>query len=327
MQALRGVNSSKVEWLRPYSVLGVVRFHCRKTRFAIPMKLPPFSYCAPRSLHEALDELRLFPQRVRVLAGGQSLLPAMNMRLSMPDRLLDINRLPELQGISVQEDRMVIGAMTRHAEIMESREVHSRLPMLHAAARHIAHPAIRSRGTLGGSLALADPAAEWPACCLVSDAVMIVQSVSGERRIPAVDFFLGMYETALRSDELLKAVEFHLPPAGDLFFFDEIAHRQGDFAMAGIAARTGAGAIRAVMFGVSDRPVDLGSLLSAVVPAVGGSTGKGIDESSIDGVINRLPEVLQPMESPHCSASLRLHYAGLLLRRAVKALFSRTTQS
>lgn len=284
------------------------------------MKLPPFSYCAPRSLADALDRLHTPEQSVRVLAGGQSLLPAMNMRLSAPEVLLDINRLPELRGISVQEDRMVIGAMTRHCEIAESAMVADRLPMLQTAAGHIAHPAIRSRGTLGGSVVLADPAAEWSACCVVLDAVMIAESASGERHIAASDFFQGMYDTALRSDELLKAVVFPLPVKEDLYFFDEIARRVGDFAMAGIAARVSAGALRVVLFGVADRPVDVSALLSSGKSTSDGPGEKPMDDIALDSVIDRLSAVIQPMESPQCSASLRLHYAGLLLRRAVRSL-------
>lgn len=284
------------------------------------MKLPPFSYCVPGSLNEALGHLHSPVHTVRVLAGGQSLLPAMNMRLSTPDLLLDINHLPELRGISVQGDRMMIGAMTRHCEIAESTMVAERLPLLQAAARHIAHPAIRSRGTLGGSVVLADPAAEWPACCIALDATLIAESASGERHIAAADFFQGMYDTALRSDELLKAVVFPLPMKEEPYFFDEIARRVGDFAMAGIAARATAGSLRAVLFGVADRPVDISALLPSGGSASDEPSQNRIDDTVLNEVISRLPEVIQPMDSPHCSASLRLHYAGVLLRRAVQAL-------
>ena len=174
---------------------------------------------------------------MRVLAGGQTLLATLNMRLSEPALLVDIGALDSLRGIAVQGGSLRIGALTRHVEIEESPLVAQHAPLLAMAAPHIAHRAIRNLGTIGGTLAYADPAAEWPACVLALGGTLVLQSSGGERRVAADDYFLGLYSTARQDDELLAACELPLIVADERHHFDELARRHGDYAVAGLAAR------------------------------------------------------------------------------------------
>jgi len=171
------------------------------------VKAPAFAYAKPRSLQEAFELLERHGERARVLAGGQSLIPSLNMRLSSPEVLVDIGGLP-LRGTVVKGQRISIGALATHAEIEASAEIRRHVPMLAEAVKHVAHPAIRNRGTLGGSLALADPAAEYPAVAVALDATLVLHGRGGERRVQAKDFFKGLFETALRPGEIIVAAEF-----------------------------------------------------------------------------------------------------------------------
>src|SRR5687767_8445618 len=166
------------------------------------MKAPPFAYIRPGSLPEALELLDAYGEGAKLLAGGQSLLASLNMRLSSPEILIDIARIPELAGIRTAGDRVHIGALTTHAEIEGSPEIARHLPLLTQAAPHIAHVAIRNAGTLGGSIAMADPSAEWPACCVALDAEFVVTARAGSRRVKARNFFKGVYATDLRWNEI-----------------------------------------------------------------------------------------------------------------------------
>src|SRR2546430_4349426 len=174
------------------------------------MKAPRFAYARPASLAEALALLAEYKDDARVLAGGQSLVPMMNFRVAAPKVLVDINRIGSLGGIKVTRSFVRIGALTRHVELERSAEVAKHLPLVASAMPHIAHPAIRNRGTFGGSCALGDPAAELPACALALGATFIVAGKKGERRIAAEDFFRGLYATALKPGELLVAAEFQI---------------------------------------------------------------------------------------------------------------------
>ena len=164
------------------------------------MKAPPFAYARARSLVEVFDLLERHGDGAKLLAGGQSLIATLNMRLSAPQLLIDITRLTELSGIQAGNGMVKIGALTTHAEIERSPEIRKHLPLLAQAAPHIAHPAIRNVGTIGGSIALADPAAEWPACCVALDAQFVIAGKAGTRRVAAREFFKGLYATALRPD-------------------------------------------------------------------------------------------------------------------------------
>ena len=252
------------------------------------MKAPAFAYAKPASLQEALGLLK--HGGAKVLAGGQSLIPSLNMRLSSPELLVDIGGLRELRGISLQKDVLKIGALTTHAQLENSPEVKKHVPLLAQAVPHVAHAAIRNRGTIGGSLALADPAAEYPAVVVALDAVL----VTNERRIEAARFFKGLYETALKPGELLTAVEFPLAKPSDKSVFLELMRRHGDYAIVGLAAHND----RYVFFGVGDRPVPF-------------SFKKGLEEAKAELKAN-----LRPLADLYNGQATKLHLAGVLLERA-----------
>ena len=198
------------------------------------MKASAFAYAKPASLAEAFALLE--NPNAKVLAGGQSLIPSLNMRLSSPELLVDITGLKELRGISVQGAMLRIGALTTHAQIEKSGEVKKHVPLLAQAVPHIAHAAIRNRGTLGGSLALADPAAEYPACAVALEAVFTIRNKTSERRVTAEQFFKGLFATDLKLGELLIAVEFPVAAKSDRSVFLELTRRHGDYAIIGLAA-------------------------------------------------------------------------------------------
>ena len=200
------------------------------------MKSAAFDYVKPKVLQEALSLLEQGGDDARLIAGGQTLLATLNMRLSEPSVLIDITDLKELQGITVVGDQLRIGALVTHTEIEDSELVAKHAPLLKAAAPHIAHRAIRNLGTWGGSLAYGDPAAEWPACTLTLQATMIIHGPAGERRISAKDFFIDLYTTSLEPDEILVATEIPLADKQEVFYFHELARRHGDYAVAGLAA-------------------------------------------------------------------------------------------
>src|SRR6266699_5242424 len=202
-----------------------------------PMKASAFSYARATSVVNALELLVAHGDKAKVLSGGQSLMPAMNLRLISPELIVDIGEIAELRGIAVSGDVLTIGALTRHVDLARSPEIAAHAPLLTEAIAHVAHPAIRNRGTLGGSLAHADPAAELPACMVALNATMIIRGQGGERRIAAENFFRGIFQTALSAEELLIAVELPLARRNSAHFFLEFARRHGDYAIAGLAAQ------------------------------------------------------------------------------------------
>src|SRR6201996_6326607 len=231
------------------------------------MKASAFSYARATSVGNALELLAAHGDGAKVLSGGQSLMPAMNLRLITPELLVDISELAELRGIERKGDVLCIGALTRHVDLLRSPEIATHAPLLTEAIAHVAHPAIRNRGTLGGSLAHADPAAELPACMVALDATVVVRGQAGERRIAAEDFFTGIYETALTAQELLVAVEVPVTQKDSAHFFHEFARRHGDYAIVGAAARAilrdGVfDDLRIAFFAVGDRPVLARSIAS-----------------------------------------------------------------
>ena len=219
------------------------------------MKPANFQYVRPTSLAEALELLAMEDMDVAALAGGQSLIPMMNFRVARPEVLVDLNPLDELRCLDLDGEPVQVGAMTRYAELEASADLAERLPLVASALPHIAHVAIRNRGTLGGSLALADPAAEMPAIMLALGATFTVASLAGERKVSADDFFLGTYETCLERGELVAAIEAPAARPCDGFGFCEIARRHGDYAMAGVAVAAREGVPRVALFAVSGRPV------------------------------------------------------------------------
>ncbi|MGA7996758.1 MAG: xanthine dehydrogenase family protein subunit M [Bradyrhizobium sp.] len=284
------------------------------------MKASAFSYARATSVANALELLGTHGDRAKVLSGGQSLMPAMNLRLISPELIVDIGELAELRGIAVSGDVLRIGALTRHVDLRRSPEVAAHAPLLTEAAGHVAHPAIRNRGTLGGSLAQADPASELPACIVALDAMIIVRGPRGERRIAAVDFFKGIYETGLTPDELLVAVELPVGRKGSVHFFHEFARRHGDYAIAGLAAQAILDGglftdLRLAFFAVGDRPVLAG--------AAHGLIGVPITPALLSDRSAALGEELDPQEDQQASAAMRRHLAKVLMRRCVTALLGR----
>src|ERR1700761_4282750 len=224
------------------------------------MKASAFSYTRPTSVTNAIALLAAHGDRAKVLSGGQSLMPAMNLRLISPELIVDIGDIAELRGIAVTGDVVRIGALMRHVDLQNSAEIAAHVPLLTEAIAHVAHPAIRNRGTIGGSLAHADPAAELPACMLALGATIIVRGQDRERRIAAEDFFTGIYETALTPEELLVAVEIPIARKDSAYFFHEFARRHGDYAIVGMAAQASLqngifADLRLAYFAVGDRPV------------------------------------------------------------------------
>jgi len=192
------------------------------------MKASAFSYARATSVGNAIELLVAHGDRAKVLSGGQSLVPALNLRLLSPDLIVDIGALRELRGITIEGGLVRVGALTRHSELLTSAELAVHAPLIVEAVAYVAHPAIRNRGTIGGSLAHADPAAELPACMVALNATIIVVGPFGERRIAAKDFFKGIYETDLTPHELLVAVEWPVPANNSAHFFCEFARRNGD---------------------------------------------------------------------------------------------------
>jgi carbon-monoxide dehydrogenase medium subunit len=280
------------------------------------MKAPRFAYARPASIAQALALLAEHRDEARVLAGGQSLVPMLNFRVAAPRVLVDINRIDALAGIKITKSHARIGALTRHVELERSDDIARHLPLVAQAMPHVAHPAIRNRGTFGGSCALADPAAELPACALALAATFIIAGKKGERRVPAEDFFRGLYATALKPGELLVAAEFPLAKPGYASAFGELARRHGDYAMVGLAAHgsTQGGKfsdLRCAFFGVGDRPQRASGLEKALE---GGS--------AVDGALASLDGDLEPRADLHASAAMKLHLAKVLAGRVLKELLA-----
>jgi aerobic carbon-monoxide dehydrogenase medium subunit len=284
------------------------------------MKAPAFAYARASSVDGALEMLSVHGENARLLAGGQSLLPAMNLRLICPEIVIDIGDLAELQGIAVRDGVVSIGAMTRHFELLESPQIAVFAPLLAAAVRHVAHPAIRNRGTIGGSLAQADPAAELPACMIALDATIVVRGRAEARRIAAVDFFQGIFTTALSAKELLVAVELPIARSSSTHFFHEFARRHGDYAIAGVAAHATIegpvfSALRMAFFAVADRPV----LAKAATRLINVT----VTPERILAAAEAFGDELDPPEDQQASAVLRRHLAKVLFRRCAEALLTR----
>ena len=282
------------------------------------MKPSPFDYVKPASLDEALSLLGESDGEVAILAGGQSLMPTLNMRLSSPSLLIDINGITELDGIEVVEDVIRVGALTRHQVVQNSADIARHAPLISMAMPHIAHPAIRNRGTFGGSIALADPAAELPACLCALGATIEIAGNKGRRVVSAIDFFKDLYETDLADDELLTAVEIPTLADGYKSAFEELARRHGDYAMAGLAAHglidgDKVSDLRLAFFAVGGTPV-LAKNASAV------AEGKSVDDAMLSAVQSALEKDLDPFDDLNCSAAVKMLYAKELTSRALKAL-------
>jgi aerobic carbon-monoxide dehydrogenase medium subunit len=284
------------------------------------MKASAFAYARATSVADALELLIAHGDGAKVLSGGQSLMPAMNLRLISPEIIVDIGGIAELRGIAVRGDLLTIGALTRHVDLLRSPEIATHAPLLSEAIAHVAHPAIRNRGTIGGSLAHADPASELPACMLALNATVIVRGPGGERRIAAADFFTGIYQTDLSVQELLVAVELPVARKKSAHFFHEFARRHGDYAIVGLAAQAMVEGgvlkdLRLAFFAVGDRPV--------LAKAAARLVGSVVTPALLSEASTALGEELDAQEDQQASASMRRHLAKVLMVRCVSALLGR----
>lgn len=272
------------------------------------MKASAGGYARARSVRHALDLLAASGGQGRVLAGGQSLVAAMNMRLSTGDLLVDISRLDALSGVSREGDVLRIGALTRHAQIGTDPLIRAHAPLLADAVSYIAHAAIRNRGTIGGAVAHADPAAEFPACVLALGATIHAEGPDGPRAIAAEDFFEGLFTTALAPDEILTAITVPVAGTGEVHVLEELARRSGDYALAGLCLVRRGTAHRIALFSVGPTPV----LATGAMRA--------LDSKDLDGAVQALAAEIDPPSDTQASAAYRRHLSGVLLRRAVARL-------
>ena len=281
------------------------------------MKLPHVDYEAPKTVSEAVELLAEQQDDASVLAGGQSLIPLLALRLAYPAVLVDINGITELSGVSAADGRVAVGAMTREYVAEASATVADAVPLLAAALPLIGHEAIRSRGTIGGSMAHADPAAELPAVARALDAEFVVRGPTGERVIPAAEWFEGYLTTARRPDELLTQVRFPAAERGTGISFQEVARRHGDFAIVGLAASLtlSGGAIsdaRLAFAGISDVPVRATGAEDLLV-------GEGPSPELFDEAARRATDDSDPPADVHGSPEYRRKVAAALVRRGLRA--------
>lgn len=279
------------------------------------MKPNAFGYVRARSLEEVLSILGEHGDEAKILAGGQSLIPAMNMRFAAPGMLIDVSGVSELRGIQILDGCVRIGAMSRHVEVLSSPAVAAHAPLVAKAMPHIAHATIRNRGTFGGSLCNADPASELPACALAAGAAFNILGVSGARTVAATDFFLGTYATCLASDEILVSVDIPSAIPATVTFFDEVARRKGDYAMAGLAAQATVtngrfADARMVFFAVSE--VALASPTAGRVLC-----GVPIADVDAEAICQAVGDDISPFDDLTTSGAAKLVIMKTLVRRAM----------
>jgi carbon-monoxide dehydrogenase medium subunit len=278
------------------------------------MKPAPFAYHRPADLDEALDVLAQVGSDGKVLAGGQSLVPLLSMRLAAPGHLVDINHVPGLDVVEVTGDVVRCGALVRHTDLLRHPGAFTAQPLLRRALEHVAHPTIRNRGTTVGSICHADPAAEMPAVTLLLGGTLLVRSRRGERRLAAADLFAGPLETTLAPDELAVAVEWPVTAPGEISAMVEVSRRHGDYAVCGVAAQVlveDDGTVRSarvayVSMGPTPRVLDL-------TPAL---AGQHVEQADWTSAATAAAEQLEPEADIHASADYRRHLARVLTRRA-----------
>jgi len=280
------------------------------------MKLPPFDYACPSSIAEAIALLASHRGEAKVLAGGQSLIPMLAFRVAAPAVLIDLRKIAELRRIGLANDGVTLGAMVRWRDILEHPKLRTAHPLLMTAVAHVAHYQIRNRGTVGGSLAHADPAAELPAIAVTCDAGITVMGKAGERIVAARDFFRGPLTTALAAEEMVTEIRFPAWPAKRRFGFCEFARRRGDFALAGAAVfydDSGGTADNAHVgaVGVADRPMRLGAVEEVL-------NGKAIDEGTIGKAEAAASAAVDPPDDIHASGAYRKALIGVMVERALR---------
>jgi carbon-monoxide dehydrogenase medium subunit len=289
------------------------------------MKPPPFEYLAADSVDAAVQALADSGGDGKIIAGGQSLLPMLNFRLLRPSVLVDINRIPDLAYVRDDGDRIRIGPLTRHHALEISNIVATQLPVLHEAMGYVAHLAIRNRGTIGGSLSHADPAAELPMMSLLLDARLEVQSLAGRRTIEAQDFFLGALTTALEDGEML--VEVNLPKLrkGTGWAFEEVARRSGDFALACVAVTLShddgkISDVRIGMMGVGETPM-------RATEAERLLAGQRYSDAVVAAAVEAIRVAVEPNTDLHASSAYRRHLVGILAQRAIAKAWDRAMEA
>jgi len=288
------------------------------------MKPPPFKYIPAESLEHALEQMAEHGDAAKLLAGGQSLIPAMNFRVLQPSVLIDLNRVDSLEYIESEDDgTLLLGAMTRQRDLEKSEAVEQVSPLLHEAMPHIAHPQIRTRGTLGGSLAHADPAAELPVIVIAGGARMRATGPDGDRWIEAKEFFEGMFSTALRPEEVLVEVAFPPSAPGSGWSFEETSRRRGDYAMMGIAVQVELDAdgvckqARLVYLNAGDGPIEAeqaASILRGEAPST---------EVFASAAIEAAEKEIDPLGNIHATVDFQRHLARVLTVRALEKAFAR----
>ena len=282
------------------------------------MKPAPFAYVRAQTLDQVFDLLDQHGDDARILAGGQSLMATLNMRLSEPELLIDINHIDGISGIELKCDKVRIGALTRHNEVAASPIIAEHAPLIAKAMPHIAHQAIRNRGTFGGSIAFADPAAELPAVSRAVGADFILQSRAGTRTVAANDFFLGLFETARQPNEILIAAEVPSIPANEKTAFTELARRHGDYAIIGLAAQGSAdggtfGNMRLAFFGAGDRPIMAQAANAAL-------EGQSYSDATVAAAQEALDADLDPMNDLNGPPAMKMHLARVITARVLAEL-------
>jgi CO/xanthine dehydrogenase FAD-binding subunit len=289
------------------------------------MKPPPFSYRDPGTVEEVLQLLAEYGEDARLLAGGQSLLPMLNFRLVQPAVIIDLNGVAGLDQIQVSGDGLGIGSMARQAAVEGHPDVVQGWPLLADALRHVAHPQIRNRGTIGGSIAHNDPAAELPAIMMALGAGMIVRSAKGQRVVPAEDFFAGHLETVMTPDELLTRIEVPAAGAAAGWGFHELSRRHGDFALAAVAVQVtpgvdgGAPDARVVVTGVADKPFRV-TRAEELLREGGWSDARA---TAIRDATEEAVEAAEPFEDHHAPGWYRRQVAGVMAARACQDAVAR----
>ncbi len=291
------------------------------------MKPAPFEYFVPDSIEQALDLLRQHGDEAKILAGGQSLVPAMNFRIQQPGILIDMNRLTELGYILEDESVIRVGALTRERQLEFDDLLAKKTPLLHEAVPHIAHPQIRNRGTIGGSLVNADPAAELPVLMLALNARMKVRNTSSERWINAADFFVGMFTTALEADEILVEIELPVMAPQTGWSFMEVAPRAGDYALMGVATLVSLDDggkckdAKLVYLNAGDGPIDAKEAARSLV-------GEKLDDNLIESAARYASEnEITPFGNVHASPEFQHHLAHVLTKKALKRALSRAEET
>jgi carbon-monoxide dehydrogenase medium subunit len=288
------------------------------------MKPPPFDYHAPETVDECLALLAEHGDEAKILAGGQSLVPLLALRLARPEHLVDVNRVRGLAGVERENGSLVVGATTRHATLENDPQIAAAVPLLARVAPYIGHVPIRNRGTLGGSLAHADPAGELPAVARVLDAEIEVAGPTGIRRIPAAEFFESVFTTSLEPDELVTAVRFPVWGAGSGYAVEEVARRHGDFAIVGVlaAVQVRAGRLARVAIGLTG----MGSVPERAGEVEKALTGAAVDDLDLTGAGVRAVAGLEPSADVHAGPAYRRTVAATLVTRALTHAIEEATR-